>query len=181
MVPSHYSKFPWLWSSIRITTRWRAQINPKCFASEHGQGKKSQKGLPGLYKGLVPRALSLAVPLALWSIFGVEPLVFPETISPECGGSGVSPMHVSYWFLQLAIDIPTHVILYRAITTPYRLTLMSPLKSLFLLFSPSERRNPLNLYRIYGLTLTRSIIYALSIIAEPIGPPRRLNLALNDC
>ncbi|KAF9264063.1 hypothetical protein L218DRAFT_863785 [Marasmius fiardii PR-910] len=173
-----------------LLVRWRAHFSPKRVRSErsgeeHSIAIKSSvmgyftilrrvynfEGVQGFYKGIGPLLLSFALlhlVIRFHTLNGSEP-------PPRQPGRSIMfnpdihySKHVSRWLLQLVINVPTQVIVNRATITPYRLSFTSPLKSLAVLLSPSELRNPSNLYFIPGFFLARFLLLFSSIAVDPI-------------
>ncbi|KAG7098327.1 hypothetical protein E1B28_000288 [Marasmius oreades] len=138
------------------------------------------EGLKGLYKGIGMQLISIVISSALSHL--IIPFPFftsggdeykPPTRKPRGSIHFGNPdirvsTHLADWVLRLAIDIPTQILLNRAITTPYKLSFTSPLKSLSLLLSPSELQNPSNLYLIPGITLSRFLLVFSWAAVDPI-------------
>ncbi|KAF9259067.1 mitochondrial carrier [Marasmius fiardii PR-910] len=106
------------------------------------------EGWAGLYKGSMPTILETLIirgSLAFVKIHPAVPLVLiaaPQLELPE------SIYFVLFYSL---IELPMTVFMIRAITTPYKLQLFSPLRAWNTILSPTERRKPYTLYASPGL------------------------------
>jgi len=120
-----------------VLVRFRANFNPKGLRLDEegstspptGPVVKSYfamfkrvyriEGWPGLYKGLMPTALStLIVTLFVLSVFDPEkPRRHSKYAAPDIGILGT----MFYSILMLVVSLPATILTYRSITTPFNL------------------------------------------------------------
>ncbi|KAH9169091.1 mitochondrial carrier [Lactarius sanguifluus] len=109
------------------------------------------EGWAGLMKGTVPTLLSNVVLSHFSAIF-----LGASLSSPRNHGIYNSPATkiwgtLLYSIFSMLISLPAMIITYRSIITPYQLPYFSPLHSLRVLLTPTERRKPWVLYLSPGL------------------------------
>jgi len=115
---------------------------------------KRIEGWAGLYKGLMPTALSA---LALSSFAAVALAASPSKAGRHGAGRYSTPTEVTpfqllgYSLVLMIISLPITVITNRSITTPHKLPWFNPIRSLRVLLTPSERRRPWIVYFTPGL------------------------------
>ncbi|OCH92276.1 mitochondrial carrier [Obba rivulosa] len=116
---------------------------------------KRLEGWAGLYKGLMPTLLATSF-LTIFVVLALDAAnpsylgrVDPPTISPL--------ETLLYGLFYLVISLPATIIATRAITTPYKLPYLNPIKSLRVLLTPTERRRPWILYATPGLFVTETL------------------------
>ncbi|PPQ67246.1 hypothetical protein CVT25_005830 [Psilocybe cyanescens] len=172
-----------------ILVRFRANYNPKGLQldSEGGTaphtgpvvhsyfGMMSRvyklEGWAGLYKGLMPTALStFAVSLVIMFAMDTQGPRHGKYRAPETGVLGT----LFYSFIMLIISLPTSIITYRSITTPHKLSYLNVTAALRALLTPTERRRPWILYLTPGLMAAEAL--HVCIIVLFLGPLRRLLL-----
>jgi len=129
------------------------------------------EGVSGLYKGLMPTAISSL-------IVGIIVLLFIDTERPRHGKyrapeTGILGTLI-YSLGMLVLSLPTAILTYRSITTPHKLSYFNLMSSLRLLLTPTERRRPWILYLTPGL-LAAELIH-VGIIVLFLGPLRRVLL-----
>ncbi|KAH9839531.1 mitochondrial carrier [Rhodofomes roseus] len=117
---------------------------------------KRIEGWAGLYKGLMPTLLFSLV----LTIFAVTVL---DANSPSRAGRVDPPTAgvlgtLMYSLLSMLVSLPSAIITYRSITTPYKLPYFRPLYSLRILLTPTERKRPWVLYSTPGL-LTAEMLH----------------------
>ncbi|KAH9028458.1 mitochondrial carrier [Lactarius deliciosus] len=109
------------------------------------------EGWAGLMKGTVPTLLSNVVLSHFSAIFLGASLSSPRNYgiynSPTTKIWGT----LLYSIFSMLISLPAMIITYRSIITPYQLPYFSPLHSLRVLLTPTERRKPWVLYFSPGL------------------------------
>ncbi|KAH7888747.1 mitochondrial carrier [Phlebopus sp. FC_14] len=106
------------------------------------------EGWPGLYKGLMPSAIStLIVTIFLMIFLSDSNLRHGKYSTPSTGIVGM----LLYSVFAMLISLPQTIITDRAITTPHKLPYFDPIYSLRLLLTPTERRHPWILYLTPGL------------------------------
>ncbi|KAF9529361.1 hypothetical protein CPB83DRAFT_852536 [Crepidotus variabilis] len=126
------------------------------------------EGWPGLYKGLMPTALSaFVVSLIIITSVETETSRHGRYRAPETGVFGT----LIYSLALLVLSLPTSILTYRAITTPHRLPYFNPGTSLRMLLTPTERRKPWILYLTPGLMAAEVVHIAIVILF--MGPIRR--------
>ncbi|KAH9485435.1 hypothetical protein JR316_0002343 [Psilocybe cubensis] len=172
-----------------VLVRFRANYNPKGLQldSEGGAaphtgpvvhsyiGMMSRvyrlEGWAGLYKGLVPTALStFAVSLVILFAMDTQGPRHGKYRAPETGILGT----LFYSLLMLVISLPTSIITYRSITTPHKLSYFNAVGALRVLLTPTERRRPWIIYLTPGLMAAESL--HVCIIVLFLGPMRRMLL-----
>ncbi|KAF8161135.1 hypothetical protein B0H34DRAFT_699604 [Crassisporium funariophilum] len=129
------------------------------------------EGWAGLYKGLMPTAISSL-------IIGFIILLFIDTDKPRHGRyrapeTGVLGTLV-YSLGMLVISLPTAILTYRSITSPHKLSYFNVMSSMRTLLTPTERRRPWILYLTPGLMAAQMV--HICIVVLFLGPMRRLLL-----
>lgn len=178
-----------------VLVRFRANFNPKGLrldeegstAPPTGPVVKSYfamfqrvyriEGWPGLYKGIMPNALTtLVVTLFVLLAFDPEkPRRHSKYAAPQAGIIGT----FFYSVLTLVVTLPATILTYRAVTTPVKLGHFDPVRAIRVLLTPTERRRPWILYLTPGL-MAAEILHVLAIVLF-LGPSRRWLLpALTD-
>ncbi|RXW25622.1 hypothetical protein EST38_g265 [Candolleomyces aberdarensis] len=173
-----------------VLVRFRANFNPKGLRLDEegstspptGPVVKSYfamfqrvyriEGWPGLYKGLMPTALStFTVTVFVLAVFDPEkPRRHSKYAAPDTGILGT----LVYSILMLLVSLPATILTYRAITTPVKLGYFNGLRALRILLTPTERRRPWILYLTPGL-MAAEILHITAIVLA-LGPLRRLLL-----
>jgi len=110
---------------------------------------KRIEGWGGLYKGLMPTALSSLV-LTVFAVTALDASTpsTPGRVDPPVAGPFGT---LAYGLLSMLISLPAAIITYRSITTPYKLSYFRPISSLRILLTPTERKKPWILYMTPGL------------------------------
>ncbi|KAJ4483365.1 hypothetical protein J3R30DRAFT_3447989 [Lentinula aciculospora] len=172
-----------------VLVRFRAQYNPRglqldaegtpqphtgpIISSYWGMLKRVYRieRWAGLYKGLMPTLLSTLF------VTGII-IIFMDTPSPSHGryhAPNTSLLGTLFYsIIMMLISLPTSIITYRSITTPFKLSSFNPAKSLRAILTPTERRKPWILYLTPGL-LAAEMLHIL-IVVVGLGPIRRLLL-----
>lgn len=170
-----------------VLVRFRANFNPKGIRMDEegsaapptGPVVKSYfamfvrvfriEGAPGLYKGLMPTAITtLMVTLFVLLAFDPEkPRRHSKYAAPDTGILGT----MFYSFLMLLVSLPTTILTYRSITTPYKLGYWNPAHAFRILLTPTERSRPWILYLTPGLLAAQ--ISHIAVIILILGPSRR--------
>jgi hypothetical protein len=170
-----------------VLVRFRANYNPKGLqldseggATPHtGPVIKSYfamfvrvyrlEGWPGLYKGLMPTAIStLFVSLLILLFVDTDQPRHGRYRAPEVGVFGT----LFYSIGMLVISLPTAILTYRSITTPHKLSYFDLSSALQVLLTPTERRRPWILYMTPGL-LAAELLHIFLVVLF-LGPLRRL-------
>ncbi|KAJ3988548.1 hypothetical protein F5890DRAFT_1570993 [Lentinula detonsa] len=129
------------------------------------------EGWAGLYKGFMPTFLSTLF------VTGFI-LLFMDTPSPSHGRYHAPNTSLLgtlfYTIIMMLISLPTSIITYRSITTPFKLSSFNAAKSLRAILTPTERRKPWILYLTHGL-LVAEVLHII-IVVVGLGPIRRLLL-----
>ncbi|KAJ4497077.1 hypothetical protein C8R41DRAFT_823200 [Lentinula lateritia] len=129
------------------------------------------EGWAGLYKGLMPTLLSTLF------VTGVI-LTFMDTPSPSHGryhAPNTSLLGTLFYsIIMMLISLPTSIITYRSITTPFKLSYLNAAQSFRAILTPTERRKPWILYLTPGL-LASEVLHIV-IVVVGLGPLRRLLL-----
>jgi len=129
------------------------------------------EGVSGLYKGLMPTAISSFIVATIVLLFiDTEHPRHGKYRAPETGILGT----LIYSLGMLVLSLPTAILTYRSITTPHKLSYFNLMPSLRLLLTPTERRRPWILYLTPGL-LAAELIH-IGIIVLFLGPLRRVLL-----
>jgi hypothetical protein len=172
-----------------ILVRFRANYNPKGLQLDSDGGAVPYtgpvlrsyfgmmvrvyrlEGVSGLYKGLMPTAISS-------SIIAIIVLLFIDTEHPRHGKyrapeTGILGTLI-YSLGMLVLSLPTAILTYRSITTPHKLPFCNLMTSLRLLLTPTERRRPWILYLTPGL-MAAELIH-VGIIVLFLGPLRQVLL-----
>ncbi|KAF8973223.1 hypothetical protein BDZ97DRAFT_666234 [Flammula alnicola] len=172
-----------------VLVRFRANYNPKGLQldSEGGAAPHTGpvvnsyfqmlfrvyriEGLAGLYKGLMPTAIStLIVSIVILVAVDAEQPRHGKYRAPETGVLGT----LFYSLAMLVVSLPTSILTYRSITTPHRLSYFNLMASLRALLTPTERRRPWILYLTPGLMAAETS--HICVIVLFLGPLRRLLL-----
>jgi len=170
-----------------VLVRFRAQYNPRGLQlDEEGTAQPHTgpvirsyfammkrvyqiEGLEGLYKGLMPTLISTLF------VTGII-LAFMDTPSPSHGKYHAPNTSLLgtliYTIIMMLISLPTSIITFRSITTPFRLPYLNPAKSLRAILTPTERRKPWILYLTPGL-LASEVLHII-IVVLGLSPIRRL-------
>ncbi|KIM40084.1 hypothetical protein M413DRAFT_446240 [Hebeloma cylindrosporum] len=126
------------------------------------------EGVAGLYKGLMPTAISTFIVSAVILLaLDTEKPRHGKYRAPDTGVFGT----LFYSFSVLIISLPTSILTYRSITTPHKLPYFNLVASLRILLTPTERRRPWILYLTPGLFAAESI--HICIVVLFLGPLRR--------
>ncbi|CAA7261625.1 unnamed protein product [Cyclocybe aegerita] len=129
------------------------------------------EGWPGLYKGLMPTALStLFISLIILLFLDTDQPRHGKYRAPETGILGT----LFYSLAMLVVSLPTAVITYRSIVTPYKLPYLNPMPAVRVLLTPTERRRPWILYLTPGLMAAE--VAHIFLVAVFLSPLRRLLL-----
>lgn len=129
------------------------------------------EGWSGLYKGLMPTALStLAVTVFILLAVDTDKPRHGKYRAPETGVLGT----LLYSITMLLVSLPTAILTYRSITTPHKLSYFGLMPSLRILLTPTERRRPWILYLTPGLMAAE--LLHISLVVLGLGPLRRLML-----
>lgn len=172
-----------------VLVRFRANYNPKALQLDAEGGAAPHtgpvinsyfsmmsrvwrlEGVAGLYKGLMPTAISTF-------FVSILILVFMETPKPRHGRYKAPDATflgtLAYSIGMMLISLPTAIITYRSITTPHKLGYLDLRKSLRILLTPTERKKPWILYMTPGLMLTEVLHLGLVILL--LSPLHRLLL-----
>ncbi|KAJ8455421.1 hypothetical protein ONZ45_g18950 [Pleurotus djamor] len=172
-----------------ILVRFRANYNPKSLQLDPEDGPQPHAGpiintyfgmlkrvytlerWSGLYKGFMPTLLStVAITFGLLITMKDPRPRHGRYSAPDTGVLGT----LFYGVMMSLIGLPTVIITYRAITTPHILPWFSPLKSLRVLLTPTERRRPWVLYLTPGLLAAE--FSHLGYVVLVLGTLRRLLL-----
>ncbi|KAF9475764.1 mitochondrial carrier [Pholiota conissans] len=172
-----------------VLVRFRANYNPKSLQLDSEGGAAAHtgpivnsyfqmfgrvyriEGLLGLYKGLMPTAIStLIVSIIILLVVDTEQPRHGKYRAPETGVVGT----LFYSFAMMIISLPTSILTYRAITTPHKLGYFDLMGSLRILLTPTERRRPWILYFTPGLMAAE--MSHIAVIVLILGPLRRLLL-----
>lgn len=130
------------------------------------------EGLAGLYKGLVPTAIT-TVSLTIFVLLFVDaekPRRHSRYRAPDSGILGT----LFYSIMMLIVQLPTTIITYRSITTPVRLGYFNFMQALRVLLTPTERQKPWILYLTPGL-MAAEVAHIL-VVVFVLGPFRRILL-----
>jgi len=123
---------------------------------------KRLEGWPGLYKGLMPHLITAVImttfALLFYDSFG--PRHHGMANPPRAGPFGVL-MYSIFW---MVITLPSMIISYRSVTTPYKLPYLALRHSLRILLTPTERRKPWLLYFTPGLLTVQLISVAYGVL-----------------
>ncbi|KAF9450427.1 mitochondrial carrier [Macrolepiota fuliginosa MF-IS2] len=172
-----------------VLVRFRANYNPKALQLDAEGGAAPHtgpvinsyfsmmtrvwrlEGISGLYKGLMPTAIStFSVTILL--------LIFMETPKPRHGRYRAPEASLlgtfAYSIGMMLVALPTAVITYRSITTPHKLGYLELSKSLRVLLTPTERKKPWILYLTPGL-LAAEVLHIIIVILI-LSPLHRLLL-----
>ncbi|PPQ63995.1 hypothetical protein CVT24_009424 [Panaeolus cyanescens] len=170
-----------------VLVRFRANYNPKGLQLDSEGGAtphtgpviksyfamfsrvRRLEGWSGLYKGLMPTAIStLFVSIII--------LLFVDTNQPRHGRYRAPEVGIIGTLLysvgMLVISLPTAIITYRAITTPHKLPYFNLSAALQVLLTPTERKRPWILYMTPGLLAAELLHICLVVLF--LGPIRRL-------
>jgi hypothetical protein len=169
-----------------ILVRFRANYNPKGLQLDSEGGATPYtgpivtsyfgmmfrvyrlEGAAGLYKGLMPTAIStFVVGVMILLALDTEKPRHGKYRAPETGILGT----LFYSFSVLIISLPTSILTYRSITTPHRLSYFNLMASLRILLTPTERRYPWILYLTPGLLAAESIHICFVVLF--LSPLRR--------
>jgi len=169
-----------------ILVRFRANYNPKGLQLDSEGGATPHtgpvvrsyfgmmvrvyrlEGWAGLYKGLVPTAIStLFVSVIILLVVETDQPRHGKYRAPETGVMGT----LFYSLAMLIISLPTSIMTYRAITTPHNLSYFNLRRGLRSLLTPTERRRPWILYLTPGLMAAETA--HICIVVLFLGPLRR--------
>jgi len=169
-----------------ILVRFRANYNPKGLQLDSEGGATPHtgpvvrsyfgmmvrvyrlEGWAGLYKGLVPTAIStLFVSVIILLVVETDQPRHGKYRAPETGVLGT----LFYSLAMLIISLPTSIMTYRAITTPHNLSYFNLRRGLRSLLTPTERRRPWILYLTPGLMAAETA--HICIVVLFLGPLRR--------
>ncbi|KAF8630625.1 hypothetical protein AX15_002777 [Amanita polypyramis BW_CC] len=172
-----------------VLVRYRANYNPKGLQLDAEGGAQPYtgpivrsyftmlarvyriEGIQGLYKGLMPTALSTIFVSSIILLLVDAPKLRHGTYkAPDVGIMGT----LFYTTGMMLTSLPTVILSYRAITTPHRLSYFNLMQSLRVLLTPTERRRPWILYLTPGL-LSAEVLH-IGIVVLVLGPLRRLLL-----
>ncbi|KAF9566722.1 hypothetical protein CPC08DRAFT_740510 [Agrocybe pediades] len=129
------------------------------------------EGWPGLYKGLMPTAIStLFISLIVLFTMDTDKPRHGSYRAPEVGILGT----MIYSVIMMIISLPTAILTYRSITTPYKLSYFNAMASLRILLTPTELRRPWILYLTPGLMAAE--VLHIAIVTLFLGPLRRVLL-----
>ncbi|KZV88254.1 mitochondrial carrier [Exidia glandulosa HHB12029] len=125
---------------------------------------KRIEGFAGLYKGIMPIAISsilITLFTGLW--IGASMVNSRGRYSVPAGGSF---QLLVYTLVVAIISIPMTVIIHRTITTPHKLPTWNPVSSLLVLLTPYERSRPWVLFLTPGLVVSQGlhILYVLLVL-----------------
>ncbi|KAH9929516.1 mitochondrial carrier [Epithele typhae] len=121
------------------------------------------EGWAGLYKGLMPTALSTSV-VTLFAVLTLDSRQIARHGRVDPGPESSLLAMFMFAVFGMIIALPAAIITYRAIVTPYRLPYLRPMFSLRILLTPTERRRPWVLYFTPGLLLTEVFHIAYTVI-----------------
>jgi hypothetical protein len=126
------------------------------------------EGVQGLYKGLMPTTLSV-IAMTVFILSVLDPVRPRHTAyrAPDVGVWGT----LVYSIVTMLLSLPTVILTYRAITTPYKLSYYNAVQAFRVLLTPAERRRPWILYLTPGL-LAAQVLH-ISIVVLGLGPLRR--------
>jgi len=169
-----------------VLIRYRANYNPKGLQLDAEGGAQPYtgpiiqsyftmlgrvyriEGVQGLYRGLMPTTLSVMA-MTIFILLFLDPVRPRHTAyrAPDVGVWGT----LGYSIFTMLLSLPTVIITYRAITTPYKLSYYNALQAFRVLLTPAERRRPWILYLTPGL-LAAQVLH-ISIVVLGLGPLRR--------
>jgi len=169
-----------------VLIRYRANYNPKGLQLDAEGGAQPYtgpvirsyftmlgrvyriEGVQGFYKGTMPTTLSV-IAMTIFILLVLDP-VKPRLTgfrAPDVGVWGT----LGYSIFTMLLSLPTVIITYRAITTPYKLSYFNAMQALRVLLTPTERRRPWILYLTPGL-LAAQVLH-ISIVVLGLGPLRQ--------
>ncbi|KAF8345877.1 hypothetical protein F5887DRAFT_963919 [Amanita rubescens] len=172
-----------------VLVRYRANYNPKGLQLDAEGGAQPHtgpiirsyftmfsrvyriEGMAGLYKGLMPSILStLVIAAFVLALFNPPRLRHGTYKAPDVGILAT----LGYSIISMLVALPTVILTYRAITTPYKLSYFNLLQSLRVLLTPTERRRPWILYLTPGLLPAQ--VTHIGIVILGLAPLRRFLL-----
>ncbi|KAF9820306.1 hypothetical protein IEO21_01520 [Rhodonia placenta] len=119
---------------------------------------KRIEGWSGLYKGLMPTLLfSLVLSVFAVTVLDADRASTLGRINPPVAGPFGT---LAFGLLSMLLSLPTAVITYRSITTPYKLSYLRPMYSIRILLTPTERKKPWMLYMTPGLLAAQVLLVA---------------------
>jgi hypothetical protein len=169
-----------------VLIRYRANYNPKGLQLDAEGGAQPYtgpiirsyftmlgrvyriEGLQGFYKGTMPTTLSVMA-MTIFILLVLDP-VKPRLTGYKAPDVGVWGTLV-YSIFTMLLSLPTVILTYRAITTPYKLSYWNAMQAFRVLLTPTERRRPWILYLTPGL-LAAQVLH-ISIVVLFLGPLRR--------
>ncbi|KAL1727363.1 mitochondrial carrier domain-containing protein [Schizophyllum commune] len=169
-----------------ILIRYRANYNPKALNLDSEGGATPYtgpvinnyfamlarvwriEGWAGLYKGFMPTFLTT-------SMITVGLILFADAPRPGAGHYRAPDVGIIgtliYSFGNMLISLPSAILTCRAVTTPYKLPWLQPIKSLRVLLTPTERSRPWILYLTPGLLAAQALHIAVVVLF--LGPLQR--------
>jgi len=120
---------------------------------------KRIEGWAGLYKGLMPTL----VETSFLTMVAVLVLSANPNFSRKAVPDGIFKM-LLYSAVAILISLPSVVLTYRSVTTPYRLPFFNPLYALRVLLTPYERRRPWLIFLTPGLFLSQFVHSAYALL-----------------
>ncbi|KXN92463.1 hypothetical protein AN958_08022 [Leucoagaricus sp. SymC.cos] len=172
-----------------VLVRFRANYNPKALQLDAEGGAVPHtgpvinsyfsmmarvwrlEGAQGLYKGLMPTAISTY-------FVTIVILIFMDTPKPRHGRYKAPDASLlgtlAYSIGMMLISLPTAILTYRSITTPHKLGYLSLTKALRIILTPTERKKPWILYLTPGL-LAAEVLH-VGIVILILSPFHRLLL-----
>lgn len=147
---------------------------------------KRIEGWPGLFKGLMPTLIETMV-LTFFAVVALSDDIRYRRSKTNPPASGVVEL-LFYCVFLIIVSLPATIITYRSITTPYKLPWLSPLYSLRVLLTPTERRRPWVLYLTPGLFLAQfyHAIFTILILGSlrnwliPKNPDLKVGYEINS-
>lgn len=169
-----------------VLVRFRANYNPKGLQLDSEGGAtphtgpviksyfamfarvRRLEGWSGLYKGLMPTAIStLFVSIIILFFFDTDQPRHGRYRAPTVGVLGT----LFYSMCMLVVSLPTAILTYRSITTPHKLSYFNLPAALRVLLTPTERKKPWILYMTPGLLASELVHICLVVLF--LGPLRR--------
>ncbi|KAF5354657.1 hypothetical protein D9756_005336 [Leucocoprinus leucothites] len=172
-----------------VLVRFRANYNPKALQLDAEGGAAPHtgpvvnsyfsmmarvwriEGVQGLYKGLMPTAISTF-------FVTIVILIFMDTPKPRHGRYKAPDASLlgtlAYSIGLMIISLPTAIITYRSITTPHKLGYFDAAKALRTILTPTERKRPWILYLTPGL-LAAEILH-IAVVILVLSPFHKLLL-----
>ncbi|KAL0956557.1 hypothetical protein HGRIS_002694 [Hohenbuehelia grisea] len=172
-----------------VLVRFRANYSPKSLQLDPEDGAEPHtgpvvstyfgmlvrvyrlEGRSGLFKGFMPTLLTtLVMTLAVLILDDSPRPKHGRYRSPDIGILGV----LAYGIAMTLVGLPSVILTYRAITTPYKLPYLKPMVALRVLLTPTERRRPWLLYLTPGLFIAECAHVGYVVLV--LGTLRRLLL-----